>query len=68
MNENVNGAIQCACIVIFGASGDLSFRKLLPSFYDLYSLKQLPKDFVIPACLVHELTSYEHKGVEGQTS
>ena len=38
---------QCECIVIFGASGDLSFRKLLPSFYDLFGLDQLPKDFVI---------------------
>jgi glucose-6-phosphate 1-dehydrogenase len=38
---------QCECIVIFGASGDLSFRKLLPSFYDLFGLNQLPKDFVI---------------------
>ena len=47
MNENVSSAMQCSCIVIFGASGDLSFRKLLPSFYDLYSLKQLPEDFVI---------------------
>ena len=33
---------QCDCIVIFGASGDLSFRKLLPSFYDLFGLRQLP--------------------------
>lgn len=39
--------IQCQCIVIFGASGDLSFRKLLPSFYDLFVLNQLPSDFVI---------------------
>lgn len=38
---------KCECIVIFGASGDLSFRKLLPSFYDLFGLKQLPEDFVI---------------------
>ena len=47
MNNNVRSSIQCQCIVIFGASGDLSFRKLLPSFYDLFTLNQLPDDFVI---------------------
>ena len=47
MNLNRNSAVQCECIVIFGASGDLSFRKLLPSFYDLFRLKQLPENFVI---------------------
>ncbi len=40
-------ATICDCIVIFGASGDLSFRKLLPSFYDLYGLEQLPENFLI---------------------
>ncbi len=38
---------QCECIVIFGASGDLAFRKLLPSFYDLFGLQQLPDDFKV---------------------
>ena len=47
MNDKSSSTIQCDCIVIFGASGDLSFRKLLPSFYDLFILKQLPDDFVI---------------------
>lgn len=37
----------CPYIVIFGASGDLAFRKLLPAFYDLFALKQLPSDFKI---------------------
>lgn len=37
----------CRGIVIFGASGDLSFRKLLPAFYDLFVLGQLPQDFLI---------------------
>jgi len=45
-NKNLQDML-CECIVIFGASGDLSFRKLMPSFYDLFGLKQLPPDFVI---------------------
>ncbi|WP_371375652.1 glucose-6-phosphate dehydrogenase [Thalassotalea aquiviva] len=34
-------------IVIFGASGDLTFRKLIPALYHLYSYNQLPKVFQI---------------------
>lgn len=41
-----NGKL-CEYIVIFGASGDLAFRKLLPAFYDLFVLKQLPTEFKI---------------------
>ena len=36
----------CA-IVIFGASGDLTKRKLLPSLYNLAACGILPKDFII---------------------
>lgn len=34
-------------IVIFGASGDLTHRKLIPALYHLYANKMLPKDFAI---------------------
>jgi glucose-6-phosphate 1-dehydrogenase len=34
-------------IVIFGASGDLTRRKLLPAFFHLYVEDLLPKDFAI---------------------
>ncbi len=34
-------------IVIFGASGDLAHRKLLPALYDLYHDKRLPDNFFI---------------------
>jgi glucose-6-phosphate 1-dehydrogenase len=37
-----------ACLlVIFGASGDLTKRKLIPALYDLYIGKQLPERFAI---------------------
>jgi len=35
------------CIAIFGASGDLTKRKLIPSLYRLYQGDFLPKDFAI---------------------
>jgi len=34
-------------IVIFGASGDLTKRKLLPALYNLKVLRLLPKDFAV---------------------
>lgn len=33
--------------VIFGASGDLARRKLIPAIYDLYKEKYLPENFVV---------------------
>lgn len=34
-------------IVIFGASGDLTFRKLIPALYHLFANNQLPQAFAI---------------------
>lgn len=34
-------------VVIFGASGDLTKRKLIPALYDLYVNNQLPKEFAV---------------------
>ena len=34
-------------IVIFGASGDLTKRKLLPALYNLKALKLMPENFAV---------------------
>lgn len=34
-------------LVIFGASGDLTSRKLVPSLFNLFVAKQLPKNFIV---------------------
>ena len=34
-------------LVIFGASGDLTARKLIPSLFNLYLADQLPENFVV---------------------
>ena len=34
-------------IVIFGASGDLTSRKLVPALYELYRKKRLPPDTIV---------------------
>lgn len=40
-------AVEPCTIVIFGASGDLTIRKLIPAFYHLYLDKQMPDPFRI---------------------
>lgn len=35
------------CIVIFGASGDLTARKLIPALFNLYKLNNLTKNFSV---------------------
>jgi glucose-6-phosphate 1-dehydrogenase len=37
-------------VVIFGASGDLTKRKLIPAIYDLYVGKHLPANFAVMGC------------------
>ena len=34
-------------LVIFGASGDLTHRKLIPALWSLYAARTLPEPFVI---------------------
>ena len=34
-------------LVIFGASGDLTARKLIPALFNLYLAKQLPENFAV---------------------
>ena len=40
-------AVEPCSIVIFGASGDLTARKLIPAFYHLFREKQMPGAFRI---------------------
>jgi len=42
-------------IVIFGASGDLTGRKLLPALYDLFHLGRLPENFYVVGVARREL-------------
>jgi glucose-6-phosphate 1-dehydrogenase len=43
----VVGPLDPCTIVIFGASGDLTYRKLVPALYNLYLNDSLPEPFVI---------------------
>ena len=45
MNSKHN--IKDQILIIFGASGDLTYRKLIPAVFDLYKQNSLPKNFAV---------------------
>ncbi|MEG9474757.1 glucose-6-phosphate dehydrogenase [Mannheimia indoligenes] len=45
-----------SCIVIFGASGDLTFRKLIPALYNLYKIGRLGEHFSVLGVARSELS------------
>ncbi len=38
------------CLIIFGASGDLTHRKLIPALFELFKQRRLPSEFAILGC------------------
>src|SRR5271169_3624318 len=72
-NENLDELMACrldstrktvepCSIIIFGASGDLTARKLIPAFYHLFKDKQMPADFRIIGFARREKTDDEWRG------
>src|SRR5713226_4561988 len=51
---------RCA-MVIFGASGDLTKRKLLPALYNLARKKLLPQDFALIGCANQDISEDEFR-------
>lgn len=48
-------------LIIFGASGDLTARKLIPAIYSLYKSKHLPENFVVLGTSRSTLTDGEFR-------
>ena len=42
--------IPAQCLVIFGASGDLTHRKLVPALFELFLQRRLPSEFAVLGC------------------
>ena len=38
------------CLIIFGASGDLTHRKLIPALFELFLQRRLPSEFAVVGC------------------
>src|SRR3982751_4761097 len=53
-------APQCA-LVIFGASGDLAKRKLIPALYELVREKMVPDGFALIGFARTEMTDEEYR-------
>src|SRR5205823_15108223 len=53
-------ATQPCSIVIFGASGDLTARKLIPALYHLFEEKLMPQAFRVIGFARREKRSEEH--------
>ena len=51
-------------LVIFGASGDLTGRKLLPSLYELHVRRLLPERFCILGAARTEYSDDEYRAFE----
>ena len=49
-------------LVIFGASGDLTRRKLVPALWSLYAARTLPEPFAIIGSARSEVTDDEFRG------
>ena len=53
-------------IVIFGATGDLCRRKLIPALYRLWQKSLLPPNFLITGCARREPTAEQWKESLGE--
>ncbi len=49
------------CLIIFGASGDLTHRKLIPALFELFLQRRIPSEFAIIGCARRPWTDQEFK-------
>jgi glucose-6-phosphate 1-dehydrogenase len=59
--ENHGKPADRCVMVIFGASGDLTKRKLIPSLYHLAQKKLLPKEFALLGCAIEKISEDEFR-------
>ena len=53
--------VENCCIVIFGASGDLTFRKLIPALYNLHKVGRLGERFSVLGVARTELSNEQFR-------
>ena len=49
------------CLIIFGASGDLTHRKLIPALFELYLQRRIPSEFAIVGCARRTWSDHDFK-------
>ena len=60
-NKDQQSAVDPCTLVIFGASGDLTSRKLVPALYTLYRNGRLPEPIAIVGCSRTQLTHQQFR-------
>jgi glucose-6-phosphate 1-dehydrogenase len=61
-DESIRRRIPAGCaMVIFGASGDLTERKLIPALFYLYRANLLPESFLVIGCAKTQFTDAEFR-------
>ena len=64
MNDIFNNQVKDpVTIVIFGASGDLTQRKLIPALFSAYQKKLLPEEFSIIGFARREYDDYKFRNI-----
>ncbi len=53
--------ISPQCLIIFGASGDLTHRKLIPALFELFLQRRIPSEFAIIGCARRPWSDQEFK-------
>ncbi|WP_123807544.1 glucose-6-phosphate dehydrogenase [Abyssicoccus albus] len=61
MRKTMKHQIVPTTIILFGATGDLSQRKLFPSLYHLYIYNKLPSNFCIVGTSRKDLTDHDFR-------
>jgi len=57
----IDGKADPCMIVVIGASGDLTARKIVPALFNLYLNNGLPDPFVVVGCARTRLSSQEFR-------
>src|SRR5258708_23660466 len=61
VNEKHGRPADSCALVIFGATGDLNKRKLLPALYNLAKKDLLPKGFALIGCATQDISQDEFR-------
>jgi glucose-6-phosphate 1-dehydrogenase len=61
------GPLDPFTLVIFGASGDLTARKVIPALYNLFVHDSLPSSFTVLGCARTSMSDEEFRGSVGRT-
>ena len=57
----IRGAAGPCAMVLFGATGDLTMRKLVPALYNLVTANLLPREFAVVGVAIDELSLEEFR-------